>query len=175
MLDRLIKIKAALVKVLEAVVMILMAVLVLDVVWQVITRLASNIPKEIVVINPSRWTDELAVMLMIWVALLGASVAYARKGHLGVDYFVGKLPGRVKIATEMGVYTLVTIFAIICMVYGGVIFVMENTRQMSPALNIPMGAVYIAIPISGFFFLMISIESFIECVAAFRAAEGNRT
>jgi TRAP-type C4-dicarboxylate transport system permease small subunit len=76
-------IKNALDRLLETLVMVAVAVMVVDVLWQVFTRFILN--------NPSSWTEELAIFLLIWVALLGAAVALNRGAHLGIDYFVGKL------------------------------------------------------------------------------------
>ena len=76
-------VKNALVRALEGLLVLAVAVLVLDVLWGVASRHLLG--------GQSRWTEELARNLVIWVALLGASVAYATKGHLGVDFFVGKL------------------------------------------------------------------------------------
>ena len=45
-----------------------------------------------VVQNPSIWTEELARALMIWTAYLGISIALRRRGHLGILFFVLKLP-----------------------------------------------------------------------------------
>jgi len=163
------KIRDALYRSLEVVVMVLMAVLAVDVVWQVVTRMASSIPRDIIAVNPSRWTDELAVLLMIWVALLGASVGFVKKSHLGVDYFVGKLPEKMRSVTEIIVFVLIGVFAATCMIYGGILFVSDNVKQLSPALNIPMSSVYAAVPISGFFFLLVSIESIYERVSSFGA------
>ena len=73
---------------LEVLVMVVMAVLVLDVLWQVFTRLVLK--------DPSTVTEELATFMLIWVALLGAAVALGRGAHLGIDYFVGKLPVRAR-------------------------------------------------------------------------------
>ena len=64
-------------RLLEGLVIALMAVLVLDVSWQVITRYLLG--------SPSAWTDELATILMIWVAALGASLGFIQKAHLGID------------------------------------------------------------------------------------------
>lgn len=162
------KLRESLVRALEISVMAIMALLVFDVVWQVFTRLASSIPQNFIVIKPSRWTDEVAVMLLIWVAMLGAAVAFVRKAHLGVDYFVGKLPGKYRKYIELVVYLIAAAFACVCMIYGGMNFVLGNVDQVSPAIEISMGAVYAAVPISGFFFLLVSIESFVDCVRHLR-------
>jgi TRAP-type C4-dicarboxylate transport system permease small subunit len=85
-------IKKNLDRLLEWLLIIAMAILVLDVLWQVFTRL--------VIKNPSKWTEELAVFMLIWVALLGSAVALGRGAHLGIDYFVGKLPLRARLFSE---------------------------------------------------------------------------
>ena len=73
-------IKKVLDRSLELLVMVVVAVLVVDVLWQVFTRFILK--------NPSTWTEELAVFMLIWVSLLGAAVALNRGAHLGIDYFL---------------------------------------------------------------------------------------
>jgi len=149
-----------LIRSLEITVMIVVAVLVLDVVWQVATRFILK--------DPSRWTDELATMLLIWVSLLGASVGFIRKAHLGVDYFVGKLRGKLKIFVEFLVYLLIIAFAVLILIYGGYMIVSKTleTGQPSPALQIEMGYVYLALPISGIFIAIFSLEAAIQTLGA---------
>ena len=97
-------IKTVLDRSLEVLVMVVVAVLVLDVLWQVFTRFILN--------DPSTWTEELAVFLLVWVSLLGAAVALGRGAHLGIDYFVGKLPERTRLATEVFVFFCVAAFSL---------------------------------------------------------------
>lgn len=174
MLDNLIKARKALVKALEVAVMIAMGVLVIDVLWGVATRFPSRFAEDIPMpgflaaalssVKPSAWTGELATMLLIWVSLLGASVAFIEKSHLGVDYFVGKLPPRAKAIAELAVYVLVGFFAASAMMFGGykLISVTLATNQTTAALGVKMGYIYMALPISGFFILIFSIETFVE-------------
>ncbi len=130
---------------LEVLVMAVVAVLVLDVLWQVFTRFILN--------HPSTWTEELAVFMLIWVSLLGAAVALNRGAHLGIDYFVGKLPGRARLWTEVFVFFCIAVFSLFVMIIGGIDLVASNLElgQQSPALGVEMGYVYLAVPISGFF------------------------
>ena len=141
---------------LETVVAASMAVLTIDVTWQVITRFILK--------NPSNWTEELATNLMIWVGLLGAAVAMNYKAHLGIDYFVGKLQLKKRLATEAFVYLMVALFSIFVMVVGGfrLVAVTFMFGQVSPALGMPMGYVYLSIPVSGIFLSIYSIEFLIE-------------
>ena len=148
-----VKVKKALDKTLEILVMVVVAVLVVDVLWQVFTRYVLN--------NPSSWTEELAIFLLIWVALLGAAVALNRGAHLGIDYFVGKLDKKTRIYTEIFVFFCVACFSFFVMILSGIDLV-RTLVQTSPALGIRMGYVYLAVPISGAFMLLYSVLAFAE-------------
>jgi len=156
MLKTLSLIREVLVRSLEIMVMAITAALVLDVVWQVITRF--------VLTSPSTWTEELATMLIIWVSLLGASVGFVRKSHLGVDYFVNKLPDKLRAAVEIIAYLFIGLFAAGVLMYGGYQLAHRTLTygQPSPALGIQMGYVYLVLPVSGFFILFFSLEIIVE-------------
>ena len=160
----LIALKKVLDRLLELLVIVVMAVLVLDVLWQVFTRLILK--------DPSTWTEELAIFMLIWVSLLGAAVALGRGAHLGIDYFVGKLPVRAKLATEVLVFFVVAAFSLLVMVVGGIDLVASNLQlgQESPALRVKMGYVYLAVPISGFFLTLYAVIGLVERVAQLRTA-----
>ncbi len=154
------KFKKALDHSLEVLVTVCMAVLVVDVVWQVFTRFILR--------DPSSWTEELATFLMIWVGLLGGSVALNRGAHLGIDYFMLKLPARKRLYTQVLVFSSVAVFSLLVLVIGGIqlvqITLMNN--QISPALELKMGYVYLALPISGFFLVFYSVELLVETIIA---------
>ncbi len=135
-----------------------MAILVLDVLWQVFTRLILK--------DPSTITEELATFMLMWVALLGSAVAMGRGAHLGIDYFVGKLPPRARLATETVVFFSVAAFSLLVMVVGGVDLVASNLElgQESPALGVNMGYVYLAVPLSGFFLTLYAAVALVERV-----------
>jgi len=130
---------------LEGLVMVVVAILVVDVLWQVFTRFILK--------DPSTWTEELAVFMLIWVSLLGAAVALGRGAHLGIDYFVGKLPVRARLGTEIFAFFCVAAFSLLVMLIGGIDLVRGTLElgQESSALRVKVGYVYLAIPISGFF------------------------
>lgn len=142
-------IKRALVKALDFAVALVMGLLVLDVLWQVFTRYVLR--------SQSPWTSELATVLLIWVSLLGASVAFAHQGHLGVDYFVGKLPGKLKKSADILALAIVALFAVVVMIYGGCVFI-ARTDTASPSLGVNYRYIYLAVPISGSFILLFTVE-----------------
>jgi len=152
------KLKNILDKSLEVLVMVAVAVLVIDVLWQVFTRFIMG--------DPSSWTEELATFLLIWVALLGSAVALGRGAHLGIDYFVGKLDRKMRLRTELFVFAVVALFSFLVMVVGGIGLVARTLElnQISVALKLPMGYVYLAVPISGAFLVLYSLIGFFERV-----------
>lgn len=156
MLDRIVAIKNGLNRLLEQVVIWAMGILVLDVVWQVLSRYILN--------SPSSWSEELAIILLIWVSLLGASVGFVRKSHLGVDFFVRKMAPGTRQRTELVVHLVVAFFAASILLFGGsrIAYLTLLYGQRTPALGIRMGLVYLALPLSGFFILIFSVEQIIE-------------
>lgn len=66
---------------------------------------------------PVIWVDEAAVYLMIWVALLGASLALARREHLAVtllpDLLSPRARARLAVAVDLLLLVFFAIFALI--------------------------------------------------------------
>jgi TRAP-type C4-dicarboxylate transport system permease small subunit len=158
-------VKKVLDRLLESIVVVVVAVLVADVVWQVFTRLVLK--------NPSKWTEELAVFMLIWVAMLGSAVALERGAHLGIDYFTGKMPARVKLFTELFAFCVIAAFSLCVMILGGIDLVASTLQldQLSPALGVKVGYVYLAVPISGFFILLYSGIALFERGAELRKSK----
>ncbi|NLK41515.1 MAG: TRAP transporter small permease [Planctomycetes bacterium] len=182
MVNLLIKIKTAMVKLLEWAVIILFAVLVLDVLWGVISRTSGTIvvkliergyePWSFLPRGQTSWTEEVAINLLMWVSLLGASVAYGEKAHLGVDYFVGKLHPQAQALTEIIVNIIVALFAALILIGGGYVLVSETLKVGGrlPALQVKIGYMYLAVPISGAFILLFCIENIIEILSGKRSS-----
>jgi TRAP-type C4-dicarboxylate transport system permease small subunit len=152
--------KRGMTRALESVLVVAMAVLVLDVCWGVFSRYALG--------EQTKWTEELARFLLIWVALLGGALAFGTKGHLGVDYFVGKFhPDAQRLLAIVG-HLIVLFFAVSIFLYGGTRIVSDALamEQTTPALGWKMGHVYLALPISGLFMVLFTVENLLETLLA---------
>ena len=141
---------------LDSVLIVAVLLLVLDVVWGVFTRYVMG--------EQAKWTEELARFLLVWVSLLGAAVAFGSKAHLGVDYFVGKFDSEVRKMMTVFTHLVVLFFAIAIFVWGGGRVVADALAmdQMTPALGVKMGYVYLALPIAGVFMVLFTVENLIE-------------
>ena len=145
-------------RVLGIILTILMAVMVIDVTWQVITRFILK--------DPSGFTEELAGFLLIWIGLLGASYAYYTKAHLGIDIVTFRLKGLKKQIIDVLINVIVLMFALIVMVYGGMrlVNITFTLRQLSPALGIEMGYIYLVIPVSGILVMYFAIHFIVQTI-----------
>lgn len=160
MLNTWLKLRKGLSGLLNWVLILAVLFLVLDVCFGVFTRYVMG--------EQAKWTEELARFLLIWVALLGGAVAFGTKGHLGVDFFVEKLDPSARKVMAIFVHGIVLFFSVAIFVYGGGRVVLDALamEQMTPALEWKMGYVYLALPISGIFMTLFTIENLIETVCS---------
>lgn len=120
-----------------------MIALVVCVVWQVFSRYVLN--------QPSTMTDELARYLMIWVGLLGAAYTVGAQRHLSIDLFAMMLKGPKQAILNIVINLLIFLFSGLVIVTGGLKLIDKTlaTSQVSAAMQIPMGYVYVILPLCG--------------------------
>jgi TRAP-type C4-dicarboxylate transport system permease small subunit len=116
--------------------------------------------------EPLAWTEEVARHLMIWAGLLGAAVAYRRKGHLGMDILVMHLGKPLQRKVEV-VLQLLSLGFFGILVIHGIPLVGRTMGQFSSAIRIPMGYIYASIPFGSALILLFAVEK-IACVWAGR-------
>lgn len=142
-------------KALAGFVTVLMGILVLNVLWQVASRYLVG--------RPSSFTDELAGYLLIWVGLLGATYITGKKEHLAIDLLHHKLSPKGKIRINLIINILIALFALVVLVIGGsnLVYITLHLSQLSSALQIPVGYVYLVLPLSGIFIMYYAIHDIV--------------
>ena len=110
---------------------ILMAILIVS----MVVLIGSQVGFRYALNEPLAWTEEVARHLMIWSALLGAAVAYRRKGHLGMDILVMHLHKPWRRIVEMILQVLSIGFFGILVIHG-IPLVDRTMRQFSSAIRI---------------------------------------
>jgi TRAP-type C4-dicarboxylate transport system permease small subunit len=135
--------RAILDRLLERFLVFIMSVLVIDVLWQVFSRYVLN--------TPSSFTDELAGFLLIWVGLFGGAYVAGKNEHLAIDLLIQKSSSKRKRRLELVINISILLFAVLVMVVGGIWLVYTRfiLEVRSAALELPLGYVYIVLPISG--------------------------
>jgi TRAP-type C4-dicarboxylate transport system permease small subunit len=176
MLDVLLKLKKGMIAALNGVLIVAVFMLVASVVWGVLTRSIGSLvvkmagdsgwePWSWLPTGQATWTEEIARFLLIWVSLLGGAVAFGTKGHLGVDYFVGKFDPDARKLMMLVSHLIVLFFAAAVFLYGGWRVVSDTLilgQKTSSLSFLKMGHVYLALPIAGVFMVLFAIENLIE-------------
>ena len=138
-------------KIVEFFLVLIFSLLVLDVVWQVVSRY--------VVGQSSSFTEEFARFSLIWLTVLGAAYINGQKeGHLSMDYLLSKLPLEKRNRRQRIIQVIMAIFALVVMIIGGgnLVYTTLSLGQISPALLVPLGYVYAIVPISGVIIIFFS-------------------
>ena len=149
-------------KVLEWFLVLLMSILVIDVLWQVTSRYIMN--------SPSSYTDELAGYLLIWVGLLGAAYVAGKREHLAIDLLIQRSSPERKRKLEMLISVVIIIFAITVMIIGGswLVYTRFYLSVKSSAIGLPLGIVYLVLPISGVLIAYYDIDNLYNMIKANR-------
>lgn len=142
--------------VIEVVLIILMGSLVVNVVWQVVSRYVLG--------SPSTMTDELARFLLIWVSLLGAAYGTGKNIHLAIDLFPNSLEPRPRLKLMMAIDLLVIGFVLSVLVIGGstLVYYTYTYLQLTPTLQVPMAYIYLIGPLSGLLIIYYKLSDLLE-------------
>jgi len=121
----------------------LMGISVVNVLWQVFSRF--------VLAAPSSFTQELARFLLIWIGVLGAGYSVGQRDHLAFDLLPERLEGRAREWLHILIQGFVITFAVAVMIVGGLrlVYIQLTLGQTSASLGLPIGGVYLVLPLSG--------------------------
>lgn len=99
-----------------------------------------------VIVHSLPWSEEFSRYSLVWASFLGASIALKRGLHIGVEAFVTRLSREKRRLIYLITLVIITFFLVVVIVKG-VQMASFNMRQSSPAMRIPMGFPYLAIPV----------------------------
>jgi tripartite ATP-independent transporter DctM subunit len=86
--------------------------------------------------NPLVWSDELASILFLWLAMLGAVVAFRRGEHMRMSTVVARAPPRWRAFFEaFAVAVAIAFLALI--LYSSIEYAVDEAAIITPALEIP--------------------------------------
>jgi TRAP-type C4-dicarboxylate transport system permease small subunit len=140
-------------EIIKYVLIVIMVTLILAVFFQVLFRFILN--------QPLAWTEELARYCLIWITFLGASYAMSLKAHIGLSIVVDRSPVFLK-QFFIILAGLVSIGFFWIMIQQGFNLASRSMTQLSPVLRLPMGYIYLVIPISGIFLAINLLQSIWE-------------
>lgn len=136
-------------KVIAAVLIFIVAAMTTLVTYQVVARYFFG--------SPSATSEVLSRYAFIWLILIGSAYVFGLREHMAISFVKQKFTEKIQIYVDMFIEFSTAVFALLVMVIGGHSSAVRQMWQMDSALQIPMGVIYAAIPISGgliiFYFL----------------------
>ena len=110
------------------------------------------------VLNSSpTWTENLALVLILYVTLIGAAVGVRDAGHIGMDSLLVMLPDRLREKIELVIHVLVAVFGL-AMAYNGWILGASVGTVKIANLGLPEVVRYVPLVASGILIVLFSIE-----------------
>jgi TRAP-type C4-dicarboxylate transport system permease small subunit len=91
------------------------------------------------------WATEYSRFAIVWVVMLGSTMALDRGAHVGIDFspvIPASMHRPVRTLAAMLGFLFVAVLA-----WQGFVLCLATTRQISPAMGVPMSAGYLAIPV----------------------------
>jgi len=116
------------------------------------------------VLNSSpTWTESLALVLVLYVTLIGAAVGVRDAGHIGMESLLVLVPERLRNRIELLIHALVMLFGAAMIWNGGVLGASVASYKI-PNLGLPEAIRYVPLVVSGVLIISFSIEHVIALV-----------
>ncbi len=116
------------------------------------TMVFGNVALRLISDRSLLWAEEASRYLMIWLTFVGSGLVLRYGGHVGIDTLQDALP-RYAAAIRAAIFVLLLAFFAL-MIVVGLRYAAFAWSQTTPVLQIPIGAVYLAMPVG--FGLMIA-------------------
>ena len=113
------------------------------------------------------WAEAGALVLVIWVTMLGAAVGVRDAGHIGMESLLVLVSEGMRNRLELAIHVLVAIFGAL-MAYNGALLANSVWGYRIPTLGIPEGLNHVPVAIAGVLIFLFSIE---HIVALLRGEE----
>lgn len=142
-------------KIISYIAMVFLVIMILIVTMTVFTRYFLN--------YTYRWSDEIALLMMIWFGFIGIALGVKSSIHLSIEYFMSLIPDRYQVWIYQIENILVGLFGWYMMRFG--IQLYNSTRMTRlPATQWSRGLLFIMLPVSGGFVLVYSIAKMFNII-----------
>ena len=102
------------------------------------------------------WEPDFSRLLFIWIVFIGATVLYAAKGHLAVDFFLDRMQQHTRERMHFMIDLMTTIFLVV-LVLKGIEVTKVRMRIPFDTWDLPTGYAYIAVPICGAIMVIVTL------------------
>lgn len=145
----------------------LLTAMIILVVWQVVSRYVLN--------SPSTFTEETLRYGVIWLSLVGTAYVAGKNKHMAVDLLSERLTGNARKTLILVIQLFFVVFGAAVLIKGGMKAVSIAAFQRSAVLQIPMGYVYGALPVSGVLMVIYGVLNAIDTLLSPAASAGSNS
>ena len=103
------------------------------------------------------WAESTALVLILYVTMLGAAVGVRDAGHIGLDSLLILVPDGLRLRLEMVIHLLVGTFGLI-MAWTGAVLAESVMAYKIPTLGLSEGINHLPLVISGILIALFSLE-----------------
>ncbi|TVQ29713.1 MAG: TRAP transporter small permease [Geminicoccaceae bacterium] len=112
------------------------------------------------------WPEEFARFALVWLTFIAGSCALRRGYHIGIDYFVEKLPWvRVKALFKLAVVASIILLLWVIIDYGTDL-AQRASRRTTPGMGISQGWFHTGVVLGAYFMLIQAIELGLRAIQA---------
>ncbi|MEY8258092.1 TRAP transporter small permease [Erysipelotrichaceae bacterium 66-17] len=122
--------------------------------YQIITRYFFNAPSTV--------SEELLTYSFAWMALLASALVFGKRDHMRMAFLADKIHGKAKQILDIAIEILIFVFAVLVLIWGGSSIMNLSMTQATASLGVPMGYLYIALPLSGVCIALYSICNIVD-------------
>jgi TRAP-type C4-dicarboxylate transport system permease small subunit len=116
--------------------------------------------------SPLAWTDETAMILIVWMVFFGASIGVRERTHVGTAAFLSLFPSRFRKIIVISTDLLIAFFSAYLMVFGWKISLV-GTGQQTVYWGVSYFYLYLSISAGGLLLLIQSISIIIDDLQQF--------
>ena len=145
--------------------------------WAVITLLAAmammvfaNVALRFLTDYSILWVEEASRYVMVWLTFIGAGLVLRYGGHIGIESLENALPAAA-VGLRAAIVGLMLVFFCV-MIAVGIRYATLTWAQTTPVMQIPVGAVYLAMPV-GFALMTVHLVVMGRAFVARRAVLGD--
>ena len=149
----------------------LLKLMILFLMFGVATATLLQVFSRYVINSPLMWTEEMARYCCLWMVMLAAGLVMDRGMHIALEYVVDRLPGPARRVQAVLVQLLVLAFSLI-LINPAFEIVSRVWSTTSPALQLSMGMVYMAVPVG---LSIIAVYSILGLVRTIKHGSGPAT
>jgi TRAP-type transport system small permease protein len=110
------------------------------------------------------WSEELAVYLMIWFGIIGIPVGVRLNAHMSLHYFADKMPAWLQKGSAVVTHLMMLVYVGV-LAYQGTQMVTLTMPQLSPAMGLPVGLVYLSLPVAAVLMGIFILEQMVKVIA----------